>query len=362
MESLVIDQAFWRGRRVLITGHTGFKGAWMAVLLRLLGAKVAGIALPPDSHQGLFEIASVVEDIDHRIGDIRELSALELAIEEIRPSLIIHMAAQSLVRMSYDEPITTYATNVMGTVHVLEAVRQAACVDAVVVVTSDKCYENSGDARSFCESDAMGGRDPYSSSKACAELVTAAYRESFFHALDSVRVASVRAGNVIGGGDWARDRLVPDMIRAFMADEVVRIRYPSAIRPWQHVLDPLLGYLNLAQHLIHGPDDVEEAWNFGPGPESEVPVSVIVEQLARRWGSSATWRPEPGEHPHEAAYLKLDCNKAQKRLGWRPLIGLDLALEMTCDWYRAMAEGYNMRHFTIRQIESVILQAKTVSS
>jgi CDP-glucose 4,6-dehydratase len=357
MESLVIDQAFWKGRRVFLTGHTGFKGAWMVLLLRSLGAEVTGFALPPDSKQGLFETAGIANDLDHRIGDIRDLGELQAAIAEARPGLVIHMAAQSLVRTSYDEPIETYATNVMGTIHVLDVVRRTPGIEAVVVVTSDKCYENSGLARSFRESDAMGGLDPYSSSKGCAELVTAAYRHSFFHVPGAARVASARAGNVIGGGDWARDRLVPDMMRAFTAGEMVRIRYPSAIRPWQHVLDPLLGYLTLAQHLVQGAGDFAEGWNFGPGSESEVPVSTLVEQLARRWGPEARWQLDRGEHPYEAAYLKLDCNKAQMKLGWRPLIGLDLALQMTCDWYRAMAEGKNMRDLSMRQIADVMEQS-----
>lgn len=353
----MIDQAFWKGRRVFLTGHTGFKGAWMVLLLRSLGAEVTGFALPPESKWGLFEIAGVANDVEHRIGDIRNLGALRVAIAEARPSIVIHMAAQSLVRMSYEEPIETYETNVMGTVHVLDTVRRASGIEAVVVVTSDKCYENAGLVQDFRESDAMGGHDPYSSSKGCAELVTAAYRDSFFRARGSARVASARAGNVIGGGDWARDRLVPDMMRAFMADEIVRIRYPSAIRPWQHVLDPLLGYLTLAQHLVDGVDDYAEGWNFGPGSESEVSVSMLVERLARRWGPGARWQRDQGEHPHEAAYLKLDSSKAHAKLGWRPLVGLDLALQMTCDWYLAVAQVKDMRDFSIRQIASVMERA-----
>jgi CDP-glucose 4,6-dehydratase len=357
VESLVIDQAFWKRRRVFLTGHTGFKGSWMVLLLRSLGAEVTGFALPPHSKQGLFEIAGVADDVDHRIGDIRDLGALQAAVTEARASLVIHMAAQSLVRTSYDEPIETYATNVMGTVHVLDVVRRTPGIEAVVIVTSDKCYENAGLERSFRESDAMGGHDPYSSSKGCAELVTAAYRDSFFQAPASVRVASVRAGNVIGGGDWARDRLVPDMMRAFMADETVRIRYPTAIRPWQHVLDPLLGYLTLVQHLVEGTDDFAEGWNFGPGAESEVPVSTLVKQLAQYWGPGARWQFDQGVHPHEAAYLKLDCSKARTKIGWRPLVGFDVGLQMTCDWYRALAEGNDMRDLSMRQIASVMDQA-----
>jgi CDP-glucose 4,6-dehydratase len=354
VESLVIDQAFWRGRRVFLTGHTGFKGAWMVLLLRSLGSEVAGFALPPDSDKGLFEVARLAADVDHRIGDIRNLSELDAAVAGTNPSIVIHMAAQSLVKTSYDEPIETYATNVMGTVHLLDIVRRSRDIEAVVVVTSDKCYENAGHPQSFRETDAMGGHDPYSSSKGCAELVTAAYRNSFFHALGSIQVASARAGNVIGGGDWARDRLVPDLMRAFTADDIAQIRFPSAIRPWQHVLDPLIGYLTLAQHLASGASGLAEGWNFGPGADSEVPVSTLVAQLAKHWGPGARWKIDEGEHVHEAAFLKLDCRKAQQRLGWRPLVGLDQALRMTSDWYRAMAEGKDMRDMSVRQVSSVV--------
>jgi CDP-glucose 4,6-dehydratase len=266
------------------------------------------------------------------------------------------MAAQALVRPSYDLPVETYATNVMGTVHVLDAVRRLSCIEAVIVVTSDKCYENTGTARAFREADAMGGHDPYSNSKGCAELVTAAYRSSFFHSSSGAQIASARAGNVIGGGDWSKDRLVPDMMRGFTAGEIVHIRYPKAIRPWQHVLDPLFGYLSLAQRLVidrsHG--QFAEGWNFGPDPSSEVPVSSVVEKLAGLWGPRARWSLDEGKHPYEAAYLKLDCSKALSRLGWKPVIPFDPALKMTCDWYLAQAKGKSMRDFSLRQIASVM--------
>lgn len=354
MESVVIDHAFWKGRRVFLTGHTGFKGAWTVLLLRSLGAKVSGFALAPDSQKGLFKVASVADDVNHEIGDVRNFETLQAAITEARPNIVLHMAAQALVRYSYERPIETYATNVLGTVHVLDAVHRASTVEAVVVITSDKCYENLGTPHAFRESDAIGGHDPYSSSKGCAELVTAAYRYSFFSAPKSAAVASARAGNVIGGGDWARDRLVPDMIRAFAANEIVQIRHPAAIRPWQHVLDPIFGYLMLAQHLVINGNDFAEAWNFGPDAESEVPVSDLVKQLALHWGPHARWQLDEGKHPHEAAYLKLDCSKARTRLGWRPLIPFDLALRMTCDWYLAQVEGKNMRDLSMRQIASVM--------
>ncbi len=349
----MIDGAFWRGRRVFLTGHTGFKGAWMALLLRSFGAKVYGFALAPDSEHGLFVQARVARDVDHRIGDIRDLPQLQSALAAAKPDVVIHMAAQSLVRLSYREPVETYATNVMGTVNLLEAVRQVSGIEGVVIVTSDKCYENTGSAEGYRETDPMGGYDPYSSSKGCAEIVTTAYRRSFFQEGRAARVASARAGNVIGGGDWAQDRLVPDMMRAFIGGEVVRIRNPAAVRPWQHVLDPVLGYLVLAERLVRDDPGVAEGWNFGPHRDSAVPVSVLVETLVRQWGAGARWELDGASHPHEAAYLGLDCSKAESRLGWRPLIGLDQALQLSTDWYRAFNSGQNMRDVTLAQIESV---------
>lgn len=354
VETFVIDAAFWRGRRVFLTGHTGFKGAWMVLLLRSLGADVSGFSLAPDDDRGLFVQAGVAGDAAHRIGDIRDLADLRAAVQEAKPDIVIHMAAQSLVRLSYDEPVETYATNVMGTVNLLEAVRQVAGIKAVVVVTSDKCYENTGSPDGYRETDPMGGHDPYSSSKGCTELVTAAYRRSYFQKEGSAEIASARAGNVIGGGDWARDRLVPDMMRAFMAGEVVRIRNPTAVRPWQHVLDPIIGYLVLAERLVRGGRKFSEGWNFGPHRDSAVPVSVLVETLVRKWGAGARWELDAGDHPHEAAYLGLDCSKAESGLGWRPLIGLDQALQLSVDWYRALDKGLDMREVTLRQIGGVV--------
>ncbi|MBI3699896.1 MAG: CDP-glucose 4,6-dehydratase [Afipia sp.] len=350
----MIDPAFWRGRRVFLTGHTGFKGAWMALLLRSLGAEVSGFALPPDDERGVFVKADVAKDIAHRIGDIRDLADLQSAIAEAKPDIVIHMAAQSLVRLSYDEPIETYATNVMGTVNLLEAVRRVPGIQATIIVTSDKCYENTGSPEGYREHDPMGGHDPYSSSKGCAELVTSAYRRSFFHAGGATAIASARAGNVIGGGDFARDRLVPDLMRAFMAGEVVRIRNPNAVRPWQHVLDPVIGYLVLAERLVADRQKYSEGWNFGPHRESAQPVSVLVESLVKKWGGGAKWELDGGHHPHEAAYLGLDCSKAESKLGWKPLIGLDQALQLSVDWYRAFDKGADMRELTLRQIGSVL--------
>jgi CDP-glucose 4,6-dehydratase len=354
MENLVIDPGFWHGRRVFLTGHTGFKGAWMALLLRSIGAEVYGFSLPPESPDGLFNVAGVEHDVHHRLGDIRNLTELRDALAEAKPDVVIHMAAQALVRLSYDEPVETYATNVIGTVNLLEASRTIAGIKAIVVVTSDKCYENTGSLRGYVETDAMGGYDPYSSSKGCAEIVTAAYARSFFQTADMPFVATARAGNVIGGGDWARDRLVPDIMRSFLAGEVVRIRNPAAIRPWQHVMDPVIGYLTLAQRLVQGGRPFAEGWNFGPSADSEVPVSVLVQTLAAHWGTGARWDLDEGDNPHEAAYLKLDCSKALARLEWHPLIGFDRALRLSSEWYRAFQDGADMRAVTLRQINEIV--------
>lgn len=354
MENVVIDRDFWAGRRVLLTGHTGFKGAWAALLLRLLGAEVHGFALPPDSDGNLFVVAGVDGDIHHRLGDVRDLRSVHEAVKEARPEIVIHMAAQSLVRLSYIEPVETYAINVMGTVNLLEAARHTPGVRAVVVVTSDKCYDNVGWVWGYRETDHLGGHDPYSNSKGCAELVTDSYRRSFFQGDKAARIASGRAGNVIGGGDWSRDRLVPDAMRAFIAGELLPIRNPHAVRPWQHVLDPVVAYLTLAERLVQGGQAFAEGWNFGPSAASEVPVEDIVDSLVRLWGGSARWERDGADHPHEAAYLKLDCSKALARLNWRPLIDLDEALKLTVEWYRAFDSGADMRRVTLAQIEKVI--------
>jgi len=354
VEAVVIDMAFWRDRRVFLTGHTGFKGAWMALLLRSLGAEVNGFSLPPDNDRGLFIQAGVESDVDHTIGDIRDLPRLKSALAKAKPNVVIHMAAKSLVRPSYEDPIDTYSTNVMGTVNLLEALRHVSYVAAVVIVTSDKCYENTASTKGYCETDPMGGYDPYSSSKGCAEIVTAAYRRSFFQGAQQARIASARAGNVIGGGDWARDRLVPDMMRAFVAGEVARIRNPSAVRPWQHVMDPIMGYLMLAERLTRDGQAYCGGWNFGPPQDASVPVSLLVEKLAHGWGAGARWEVDSGDHPHEAAYLGLDSSKAEARLGWRRPIGLDRALQLTVDWYRALDMGLDMRDFTQKQILEIV--------
>jgi CDP-glucose 4,6-dehydratase len=351
---MVISPAFWRGRRVLLTGHTGFKGAWTTLLLHRLDAEACGFALPPEHDDGVFRATGAANDLLHRVGNVNDLATVRALVAAFRPEIVLHMAAQSLVRRSYTAPIDTYMTNVMGTVHVLEAARQVDSVRAVVVVTSDKCYDNTGSGRAYLETDALGGADPYSSSKACAELVTESYRRSYFSVASAPQVASVRAGNVIGGGDWSSDRLVPDAIRAFRNNEPLRIRNPNSIRPWQHVLGPVLGYLLLAERLISDGQAFAQAWNFGPENSSEVTVGEVADHLVRRWGASARWCRDAGEHPHEATYLRLDSSKAKTELGWRPLIALEQSLDMTVEWYRQFDAGSAMRETTFKQIDRVL--------
>lgn len=345
---------FWTGKRVLITGHTGFKGGWLSLWLQQLGAEIVGYALEPPTQPSLFEVAQVGQGMESVLGDVRDPAHLQAIFSRHRPEIVFHLAAQALVRDSYQFPVETYATNVMGTVHLLEAVRQTGGVRVVVNITSDKCYENREWVWGYRETEPLGGYDPYSNSKGCAELVTSAYRNSFFNPADfqrhGVALASVRAGNVIGGGDWARDRLIPDIMRAFLAGQPVIIRNPHAIRPWQHVLEPLIGYLELAEQLWqHGPD-YAEGWNFGPNDDDAKPVSWIVEYLAALWGGQSRWVLDGGNHPHEAHYLKLDCSKAKMRLGWRPRWNLEQALTRTVDWYSAYAGHKDMRAVTLGQI------------
>jgi CDP-glucose 4,6-dehydratase len=357
----VIDRSFWRGRRVLLTGHTGFKGAWTSLLLASLGADVHGYALPADNALGVFDAAKVDQDIGHHIGDVRDSAALRAVVEEVQPEIILHMAAQSLVRRSYAVPIETYATNVMGTVHLLDAARAMAPLRAIVVVTSDKCYDNVGSIWGYRETDRLGGSDPYSNSKGCAELVVSAYRKSFFSAAGSngtgaAQLATGRAGNVIGGGDWSLDRLVPDAMRAFADGTVLRIRNPASIRPWQHVLDPVLGYLRLAEHLVNHGHAFADGWNFGPSTASEVTVDHVADKLVSLWGGKARWQIDggTGTAEPEAAILKLDSTKSAAALNWQPLIDFDHALRLTVAWYKAQHDGADMRAFTLRQIHAVV--------
>jgi CDP-glucose 4,6-dehydratase len=329
----------------------------MSLFLTRLGARLYGLALPPENRNDIYLVADVEHDVNHFIGDVRDYGIVRRTMELAKPEIVIHMAAQSLVRRSYSEPLNTYATNVMGTVNVLEAIRHFSEVRAAVIVTSDKCYENVGKSSGYCEVDALGGHDPYSNSKACAELVTAAYRRCFFDASDSAAIASVRAGNVIGGGDWTADRLVPDAIRAFIAGQTLRIRNPAAIRPWQHVLDPVIAYLEIAQRVFERGRDYAEAWNFGPSLDSEVSVAGIADRITQLWGD-CKWEPDGGSHPHEAMYLTIDSTKARTRLGWRPMFSLDEALRMTVAWYRGFNRNERMRDLTLEQIEAALAIAQ----
>jgi CDP-glucose 4,6-dehydratase len=347
-----VDRDFWLDRSVLVTGHTGFKGAWLALWLQSLGARVTGFSAGLPTEPSLYALASVGEGMQSIEGDIRDREQLGSAIGETEPEIVIHMAAQSLVRPSFDDPRDTYETNVMGTVNVLDAVRGAQHdVRVVVNVTSDKCYENREWEWGYREDEPMGGHDPYSSSKGCAELVTAAFRRSFFADPERTRVASARAGNVIGGGDWGQDRLIPDVMRAALAGTEVRVRNPNSIRPWQHVLNPLSGYLTLAQALWDSPEHAC-GWNFGPSEEDARPVGWIVERAIELWPNDLRSVLDEGPHPHEARYLKLDSSRARARLGWRPVIGLDDALEATVGWYRELHAGADMRAVTVAQIDA----------
>jgi CDP-glucose 4,6-dehydratase len=354
MEGLGMNPKFWKGKRILVTGHTGFKGGWLALWLQNLGANVIGYSLQPPTNPNLFEIANVGEGMKSLAGDVRDLEHLKLCIIENKPEIIIHMAAQSLVRLSYDNPVETYGTNVMGTVYVLEAVRYTDDVKVVIVVTSDKCYENKEWVWGYRENEPMGGYDPYSNSKGCAELVTAAYRSSYFNVehyeRHGVALASVRAGNVIGGGDWAKDRLIPDIMNAFMEKRPVMIRNPNAVRPWQYVLEPLNGYLTLAERLWEDGPKFAEGWNFGANEQDTRSVSWIADFLSRLWGSGAHWKYDFSNHPHEANYLRLDCSKARARLNWSPKLSLKTALEWIVEWYQGYWNNEDMRQVAENQI------------
>jgi CDP-glucose 4,6-dehydratase len=349
VEGLGVNASFWAGKRVFLTGHTGFKGSWLSVWLSELGAEVHGYALDPPTTPSLFDAARIAQRVASTIADVRDFERVAAALAAARPDIVIHMAAQPLVRYSYRDPIGTYATNVMGSVHVLEAARRAGTVRAIVNVTTDKCYENRNWPWGYRETEPMGGHDPYSSSKGCAELVTAAYRASFC-AKEGIALASARAGNVIGGGDWADDRLVPDILRAFEKHEPVRIRNPHATRPWQHVLEPLSGYLLLAQRLYEQGATFAEGWNFGPVDSDARPVQWIVERLAALWGDAAGWSVDGGDHPHEAHMLKLDISKARLQLAWAPRWPLPVALEKIVHWHRHWLTDGDARQACLRQI------------
>jgi CDP-glucose 4,6-dehydratase len=348
--STMVNADFWRGKRVFLTGHTGFKGSWLSLWLQSMGAQVTGFALQPPTTPSLFDEAQVAEGMTSIIGDIRDYQAVLTAMQDCRPEIVLHLAAQPLVRYSYQAPVETYATNVMGTVHVLEAARQVGGVRAIVNVTTDKCYENREWVWGYREDEPMGGYDPYSNSKGCSELVTSAYRRSFFQN-SGIALGSARAGNVIGGGDWAQDRLVPDILRAFERDAPVVIRNPASTRPWQHVLEPLCGYLMLAEQLFAEGQAWAEGWNFGPHEEDARPVQWIVERMVGAWGQGATWQLDGGTHPHEAHYLKLDISKVRSRLGWHPRWDLATALAHITGWHRAWLAGEAPRALCLKQID-----------
>jgi CDP-glucose 4,6-dehydratase len=356
MENVDMIEASWRGKSVFVTGHTGFKGAWLALLLARAGSRVHGFALAPPTDPNLFGVAGVAAGMaSHTIADIRDRAALGQALATAAPEIVFHLAAQSLVRRSYAQPVETFEVNALGTVNLLEAARQCPTVRAILVVTSDKCYRNEGGERTHGESDALGGEDPYSASKACAELVTTAYRQSYFLE-QRVALASVRAGNVIGGGDWAPERLLPDVLRASDAGQPAAIRHPQATRPWQHVLDPLTGYLALGQRLLQRPRDEAltqwaQAWNFGPAPEDSRPVAWLLEYLASRL-PGFSWRQQEGQQPHEARHLRLDSGKARVLLGWLPRWPLTQALDRTVAWHQAWRRGEPMRDVCLAQIEA----------
>jgi len=345
-----MNPQFWQSKRVLLTGHTGFKGSWLSLWLQTLGVDLVGYALTPPTVPSLFEVARVADGMTSITGDVTDYQHLYQVIEQYRPEIIIHMAAQSVVRTSYVDPVSNYNTNVMGTVHLFEAVRQLGGVRAVVNITSDKCYENREWVWGYRENDPLGGYDPYSSSKACAELVTSAYRNSFFNPADyaehGVAIATARAGNVIGGGDWTPDGLVSDIVQSLLQKRPVLIRNPYATRPWQHVLDALNGYLTLAEHLYNQGSAFADAWNFGPYDSDIKPVSWLVEQLLTLWGEGATWEQDRAYQPHEANSLSLDCAKARLKLGWSPKFSLSQGLDQIITWTKAYQSGADMRQVT----------------
>ena len=349
----------YKNRKVLITGHTGFKGSWLCILLNKLGADVYGYALEPPTKPSLYIEANIDEFVTSFIGDIRNLEYLQDVLKKVQPVIVIHMAAQPLVRESYKIPVETYAVNVMGTVHLLEACRNTSSVKAIVNVTTDKCYENQEWHWGYRETEPMGGYDPYSNSKGCSELVTSSYRNSYFNAKDyskhGVALASARAGNVIGGGDWADDRLIPDFIRAITKGEEVKIRSPYAIRPWQHVLEPLTGYLSLAAKLFTEGSNYAEPWNFGPDDKDAKNVEWITNTICKLWGDSASFSIDTNPQPHEANYLKLDCSKAKAELNWIPKWDIKKTLESIVNWNKAYLEGQNMRAFTEQQIKDYLV-------
>jgi CDP-glucose 4,6-dehydratase len=356
MERLIsqVDIDFWKGKRVFITGHTGFKGSWLSLWLQMMGAHVKGFSLIPNTTPNLFTVAKVEENMESEIGDIRDLNKISESMLNFNPEILIHMAAQPLVRLSYLQPVETYSTNVMGTVNVLEAARKCPNLKSIISVTTDKCYENKEWDWGYRESEPMGGHDPYSSSKGCAELVTSAYKRSYFNSIATASIASARAGNVIGGGDWSEDRLIPDILKAFEKKESVLIRNPYSTRPWQHVLEPLSGYLILAQHLFLYGDEFAEGWNFGPKDEDCKSVNWILDKLVTSWGHGVSWHLDENVNPHEAKFLKLDCSKALNRLKWKPKWNLEYSLSLIVDWHKSYLANKDMRQECIKEINNYI--------
>jgi CDP-glucose 4,6-dehydratase len=357
---MLVSSDSWKGRKVLVTGHTGFKGGWLSLWLNKLGANVTGFSLPAPTEPSFFEQTRLSDLVRHVEGDVRDLAAVRAVVRETEPEMVFHLAAQPLVRYSYDAPVETFGTNVMGTVHVLEACRSTESVKGIVCVTSDKCYENREWLWPYREADPMGGHDPYSSSKGAAELVISAYRRSFFQ--QGAGVASVRAGNVIGGGDWATDRLVPDIIRSLLAGQSPQIRNPASIRPWQHVLDALSGYLMIGERLLDGQDSSACAWNFGPSDDDTQPVSWIVDQMLAAWPERISWEYPEGVQPHEAVLLKLDSSKARTELGWRPRFRLKEALQKIIEWHCALDAGEDGRGVSLRQLNEYEMSGEAVVS
>jgi len=352
----VISSAFWLGKRVFLTGHTGFKGSWLSLMLARLNAIATGYALEPPSAPSLFELARVGEHIEDIRGDIRDLARLSAAMRAAEPDIVIHMAAQPLVRASYKDPVATYATNVMGTVNVLEAARGVPSVAAALIITTDKCYENKDWVWGYRETDALGGHDPYSNSKACAELATAAFRDSFFAGDGAAKILSARAGNVIGGGDFASDRIIPDAFRAFIAGRALHVRNPGSVRPWQHVLEPLMGYLQLIEAAMSGDGRIVGGWNFGPGSQSEQSVEALVKRFIDDYGFGANWTFDPGPHPHEANLLRLDTARAREILRWSPMLDFAETVSWTAQWYRSLALGQDPARVTAAQLDAYLGQ------
>jgi len=355
-----MNPSFWKGKKVFLTGHTGFKGSWLSLWLNLHGAKVRGYALKPPTQPSLFDEAKLGSHVDSVIGDIADLNRLRRAAEDFQPDIILHMAAQPLVRLSYEQPVETYRTNVLGTVHILEVARAMKNARVLINVTTDKVYENREWKRAYREEDRLGGWDPYSNSKACSELVTDSYRKSFFSKDSRLSIASARSGNVIGGGDWAKDRLIPDLVRAFSAKQEAVIRYPQAVRPWQHVLEPLHGYLTLAEAMWSGKNKFDGAWNFGPPPQLSKPVAWVADRMTHIWPGEARWKLAGGKHFHEAQNLTLNSRKSQSQLDWQSSLSIQQTIDWICEWYIARLDGQPVSSVTEKQIRRYeeLIQAK----